>query len=276
MPPDAGSYVYEGESVPWFNWSALLMALLFTSFHGELLEISTTFFQRIIAGPQLHSLIITVAILLVLAACRPLVWDARKLNSKEVTAIFVLSSVVLFQLLALVFAKLDYRFGTLQAAESGQLVASVIVIALAVFVWLSRDYQKSWLEVGFLWLVVCVAAVVVSVYAALLYFGKAEVGLGRLYPRGTGLLIGSLLVILSAAAIFATKIRHMSPAEMAFFWMFGSLGLTVFVRILSIALYGRAYEIQTLSGTISGFVVSLVLGLVLLTRQVRARRRSAT
>ncbi|MGI9425850.1 MAG: hypothetical protein ACR2PA_21935, partial [Hyphomicrobiaceae bacterium] len=85
-----------------------------------------------------------------------------------------------------------------------------------------------------------------------------------------------LLVILSAAAIFATKIRHMSPAEMAFFWMFGSLGLTVFVRILSIALYGRAYEIQTLSGTISGFVVSLVLGLVLLTRQVRARRRSAT
>jgi hypothetical protein len=267
--PSTAAYVYEGESIPWLNWSALLLSSLFLAFQDEVLNTFSSFLEGIMSKGIIQSFILVTAFIFVLFGYRPILWNAKRLNSREVTAVFVFASLALFQLLASIFAAYNVRLGTLHATETGQLVASAAVGLLAVVVWFSRDYQKSWLEVGFLWLGVCWAVLIISVYAAIAYYGDAPVGYGRLYPRGTGLLVGSALIALSTAVLLVAKFRHMSAAELAFFWVFGSTGLIVFARILSIALFGRQQEIQNLRGTLIGLVLAICIGVVLVVLRIK-------
>lgn len=274
--PRAYAYVYEGESVPWLNWSALLLASLCLVFQEQLFNAASNFLEGIIRRDLVQSIIVGSELILVLFAYKPILWNSKRLNTKEVTAVFVICSLALFQLMTSIFTASNVRVGTLRATETGQLAACAVIVISAVVVWVSRDYQKSWLEVSFLWLLSCVAAVKISVYTAMAHYGDASAGFGRLYPSSTGLLVGSALIALSTALLLVVRFRHMSVAELVFFWVFGSAGLIGFVRTLSIALFGRQQEIQILSGTFVGLGLAICIGIVLATLRTRMVARVAS
>lgn len=275
-PAPAPAYVYEGESVPWLNWSALLLASLCLVFQEQLFNAASNFLEGIIRRDLVQSIIIGAELIFVLFAYTPIPRNSRKLNTKEVTAVFVICSLALFQLMTSIVTASNIRVGTLRATETGQLAACAVIVISAVVVWGSRDYQKSWLEVGFLWLLSCVAAVKISVYTAMAFYGDASTGFGRLYPSSTGLLVGAALIASSTAILLVVKFRHMSVAELVFFWVFGSAGLIGFVRTLSIALFGRQQEIQNLSGTFVGLGLAMCIGVALTSLRMRMVARMAS
>jgi len=263
-PAPGRPHIYEGESLPWLNWTVLFVALSYPLFGDALIRLLSNLFEDIVTVLPLQAAVPVVLTGLTLLNFQPIIWSAKRYNSKEVSAMFVLSSLALYYLMGLVCLSNEIRISDLQPVESGQFVASLLLIVLAVAVWLARSYQKSWLEIGFLWLVASVAVVIASVFGLMLYYEGSYVGYGRLDPRSTGLLVGSVLIAFSTTALVVVKFRHLSAAELAFYWFFGSLGLISTLRSVSIAQYGRRQELETLSGTLFGLALSLAIGVSLI------------
>ena len=257
-------HVYEGESMPWFNWSILFFTFHYFLFGERINKYFESVFEGSIDGSVFRLLIPTLFVALSALNFKAMIWDAKRYNSKEITAIFVLSSFALYYLCGLVTTAAKFNLGSLEPAKSGQLIASILVLGLTIAVWLARSYQKSWLEATYLWLLGCLSSQAIAINTALLFYHGSATGFGRINPWTTGVLIGSILLVLSAATLIAVKFRYMARNELAFYWFFGSVGLTAATRILFVAYFGRQYEIDNLSGTKLGLALSMVIGVLLL------------
>ena len=269
---EARAFVFEGDSLPWSHWIVLCAAMFALAFGDNTGGLVRSFFA---GAADLGPVLAMVPFALAAWVAVNHGWMTRlaaRISSKDVAASHILSSLAFMLLLGDGFEGLGWVWGGLTAEELGQFTASLVILAATVVLWLARGYRKSWPEVTMLWFAGCAMMVYGAVFGLLLYFGESFDGYGRLYPRGTGLLLGSALVAVSTMLLIMVKFRHLSLVELLIYWGVFSAGMVNASRIFSISQFGRSFETNSFFGVGLGAAGAMVVGASLLLLWLRTRR----